>query len=221
MTDRTGLHRPTLLTDQVYETLEQQILTGVLEAGRPLRIRDVAEMAGTSVMPVREAIRRLAESGLATAQPHKGAVVRTFTAGELIEIYEVRTLLESEAAERGTLQVPALVVEQMGDACRRMRRAVDEGRVVDALDLDEQVIGMLYKASGNSVLVSMIETLWRQCRPYKLIGARKAVEHGDGSLWESQSELITAVTSGDVDGARTITELSLAGARRRLERRLE
>jgi DNA-binding GntR family transcriptional regulator len=75
---------PTLVADQVYEVLENAILTGSLGSGSPLRVRDLASMVGTSVMPVREAIRRLEEAGLATRIPHKGAAVRTFTVTELM-----------------------------------------------------------------------------------------------------------------------------------------
>jgi DNA-binding GntR family transcriptional regulator len=50
---------PTLLTDQVYAVLHEAIISGELPAGSRLRIRDLAAQVGTSVMPVREAIRRL------------------------------------------------------------------------------------------------------------------------------------------------------------------
>ena len=57
--------KPTLLTDQVYAVLHQAIVSGELPAGSRLRVRDIAAQVGTSVMPVREAIRRVEEAGLA------------------------------------------------------------------------------------------------------------------------------------------------------------
>ncbi|MEN0137043.1 MAG: GntR family transcriptional regulator, partial [Rhodococcus sp. (in: high G+C Gram-positive bacteria)] len=48
---------PTLLTDQVYSMIHESIMNGDLPAGARLRVRDLAEQVGTSVMPVREAIR--------------------------------------------------------------------------------------------------------------------------------------------------------------------
>lgn len=213
--------RPTLVADQVYAVLEGWIMDGTLPAGEPLRIRRIAETVGTSVMPVREAIRRLTEAGLATTQPHRGAVVRTFTIAELINIYDVRTLLEVDAAEKGAPHLSERSVEQMEGACRRMLDAVEEGRVSDALDCDEEIIGTVYDAADNGVLMSMIETLWTQCRPYKVLGAQEAIDQGDGSLWEPQPALIEAVKRGDAGQARAITESSLLSARRRLERRLE
>ena len=212
---------PTLVADQVYEVLENAILTGKLEAGSPLRVRDMAAMVGTSVMPVREAIRRLEEAGLATRVPHRGAVVKTFTVAELIHIYDVRTTLEVDATRKGTPHVSKSDIRQMMTSLRRMQKAVDEGRIIDALDFDEELLRTLYRASGNPVLVNVIETLWLQCRPYKVIGATEALDKHDNSLWTPQPTLVDAVKAGDVEAATQITAESLASARRRLELRLE
>ncbi|MBT2595936.1 GntR family transcriptional regulator [Arthrobacter sp. ISL-72] len=217
----TGPVTPTLVADQVYEVLEKAVLTGTLESGSPLRVRDLAAMVGTSVMPVREAIRRLEEAGLATRIPHKGAVVRTFTATELIHIYDVRTILEVQAATQGAPHVSRSGLREMEASCGRMRKAVAEGRIIDALDLDEDVLRTLYRASGNPVLVSTIEQLWLQCRPYKVIGATEALAKNDNTLWTPQPALVQALLDGDTAAATTITADSLASALRRLELRLE
>ena len=212
---------PTLVADQVYEVLENRILTGSLASGTPLRVRDLAALVGTSVMPVREAIRRLEEAGLATRIPHRGAAVRTFTVAELIHIYDVRIVLEVEAATKGALNISSADLKRMDASCRKMLQAVQEGRAVDALDLDEDVLRTLYAASGNPVLISTIEQLWLQCRPYKVIGATEALAQNDNTLWTPQPALVQALVAGDAAAATTITADSLASALRRLERRLE
>jgi DNA-binding GntR family transcriptional regulator len=212
---------PTLVADQVYDALRTAILTGELAAGSPLRVRDVAEMVGTSVMPVREAIRRLEETGLATrVAAHRGAVVREFSVGELIHIYEVRAILEIEAARRGASNVTEADVARMEAACDRMQKAVAERRVWDALDDDEDLLRTLYSAGGNPVLVDVIENLWLQCRPYKVIGANEALEHDDASLWAPQPAILEAARTRDAKAASKLTKQSLASARQRLEKRL-
>src|SRR6187455_3267741 len=92
---------PELLTDRVFDTIHAAIMSGELPAGTQLKVRDLAEQVGSSVMPVREAIRRLEESGLAVREPHKGAIVKSLTMDELVQTYEVRILLEVDAARRG------------------------------------------------------------------------------------------------------------------------
>ncbi|MBT8163374.1 MULTISPECIES: GntR family transcriptional regulator [Arthrobacter] len=213
---------PTLVADQVYNALRTAILTGELAGGSPLRVRDIAAMVGTSVMPVREAIRRLEETGLATrVAAHRGAVVREFTVTELIHIYDVRATLEAEAARLGAAKVTDADIARMEAACSRMQKAVAERRVWDALDDDEDLLRTLYKAGGNPVLVDVIENLWLQCRPYKVIGATEAIDHNDASLWTPQPALLEASRARDVKAATKLTKQSLASARSRLEKRLE
>lgn len=208
---------PGLIADQVYELLAQRIFDGELAAGARLRVRDLAEQVGTSVMPVRQAIRVLVENGLAVTHPHRGASVRQFTVHELLDLYEVRTVLETEAARKGALRVTDADLLAMRTACERMYRAVVQQRVTDALAEDEELLRILYRAGGNDVLVATIESLWLQCRPYKAIGARAAIEAHDSSLWTPQPALIDALAEGNRELAVSITHDSLLSARRRLE----
>lgn len=207
----------TLVADQVYDILANDIFTGRLPAGTRLPVRDVAAQVGTSVMPVREAIRLLVENGLAVSHPHRGARVREFTHRELIQIYEVRSLLEIEATRQGAPAVTAADLEEMRAACDRLYRAVVQRRVSDALDEDEALLRRLYRAGGNAVLLETIESLWVQCRPYKVIGARAAIQNHDSSLWAPQPALVDALRAGDTELAVEITRESVAAARRRLE----
>lgn len=211
---------PTLVADQVFDVLRSRILTGELAGGFPLRVRDVAAMVGTSVMPVREAIRRLEEAGLATRIPHKGAVVRKFSVSELIHIYQVRTLLEVQAARRGAEKVTDEDLAEMQAACDRMVQAVAEERVSDALDDDEVIHRTLYNAGGNPVLTNVIDTLWLQCRPYKVMGAAEAIANNDSSLWTSQQSIVDAARNRDAEATSALIDQSLASALHRLERRL-
>src|SRR3954447_20082155 len=101
-------------------------MSGELPAGARLRVRDLALQVGTSVMPVREAIRRLEEAGLAERVPHKGAVVKRLTLTELEHVYDVRILLETAAAGLGGPVVAAEACTRMSQRCREMAQAVED-----------------------------------------------------------------------------------------------
>lgn len=208
---------PTLVADQVYDILANDVFSGRRPAGARLPIRNIAEEVGTSVMPVREAIRQLVENGLAVSHPHRGARVKTFTHSELIQIYDLRTLLEVEAARQGAPAVTASDLEKMRAACERMYRAIVGVQVDEALDQDEALLRRLYQAGGNAVLLETIESLWVRCRAYKVIGARAAIETRDASLWEPQPALVEALQAGDHARAVEVNRESLLAARRRLE----
>ena len=168
-------------------------------------------------MPVREAIRRLEQAGLAEREPHKGAVVKGLTLAELVHVYGVRRLLEGEAARLGSQRIT-------GDDCERMRAdyelmlaAVEERRVVDYLDHDEDFLATLYAASGNPVLVDMIRTLWQHCRAYKIVGAHGTLDATwADSLWHYQNDLLAAARENDGDAALAVSNASLDNATQRI-----
>lgn len=212
---------PTLLTDQVYAVIHAAILSGDLPAGSRLKVRDLAEQVGTSVMPVREAIRRLEETGLAEREPHKGAVVKSLTFEELIHVYDVRRLLETEAARLGSENVTPQDCDRMQTEYELMRTAIDERQVIPLLDHDEAMLAILYEAAGNPVLLQMIKALWQQCRAYKIVGAQGSLDAAnDDSLWRYQQDLVNAARNGDPAAAAAVNEASLMDARERIKNRL-
>ncbi|GAA5194578.1 hypothetical protein GCM10023346_22380 [Arthrobacter gyeryongensis] len=212
---------PTLLTDQVFDMIHAAILSGDLPAGSRLRVRDLAEQVGTSVMPVREAIRRLEEAGLAEREPHKGAVVKNLTLEELIHVYDVRRLLETEAARLGSERVTSEDCDKMQTEYDLMRQAIAERRVIALLDHDEALLSILYNAAGNPVLAQMIRALWQKCRAYKIVGAQGSLDASDDdSLWRYQQDLITAARNNNPPAAAAVNEASLLDASERIKARL-
>jgi DNA-binding GntR family transcriptional regulator len=203
--------------DHVFNAIHTAILTGDLRAGTRLRIRDLADELGTSVMPVREAIRRLEEIGLAEALPYRGAVVKAFTHKELLDLYSVRRLLEVEATTLGATHLGEPALGRMKDELAAMASAVERRDALDYLDRDEAFLAILYGASGNSVLLEMVRTLWHRCRTYKILGAEQALSTGDtASLLTYQEQLLAAGTAGDAQRAAEVTAQSLDAATERI-----
>ncbi|WP_166968813.1 GntR family transcriptional regulator [Brevibacterium atlanticum] len=203
--------------DQVFEAMQAKILSGEYPSGHRLRIRQLAAELGTSVMPVRESIARLEEVGLVETSPHRGGVVKAFTAEELLQIYAVRLLLEAEATVNGVAGLDADGRARLDEEFAAMESALADGDASTYLDHDEELLATIYSAGGNPVLVDTIRMLWLRCRAYKLVGARRALESGDLSpLLEHQRRLMEAVDAGDADAARTAAEQSLSDAIERI-----
>lgn len=80
--------------------LRDAILSGVLAGGQPLRQDEIAEQFGVSRMPVREALRQLEGEGLVSFYPHRGAVVSELSYQEVVEITELRLILEPSALRK-------------------------------------------------------------------------------------------------------------------------
>lgn len=215
------LEEPSLLTDQVFQAIRSAIMNGEMPAGYRLRIRDIAAQVGTSVMPVREAIRRLEEAGLAERVPHKGAVVKSLTLTELAHVYDARRLLEVEAARLGAQRVTSADVDRMQAEYNKMVAAADQNRAAPYLDHDEALLAILYRASGNPVLVTLIQGLWEKCRSYKIVGAQATMEAEDRTpLWTFQAQLVEAARANEESAAARITNASLLSATARIRDQL-
>ena len=104
-------------TTRTYDELRSAILAGDLVPGERLRTAALAERFGTSRTPVREALVLLEADGLVDLEPHRGAVVRAFPADELLDLYDVRALLESRAAALAAERVLPAQLERLGELC--------------------------------------------------------------------------------------------------------
>lgn len=201
------------LADQVFETLRGWIVNGQLQPGYHLRVRDVADLVGTSVMPVREAVRRLVEAGLAVHEPYKGARVRGLDVSELEQAYDVRILLEGECARLGAQKADVVAVERMQSHWNLLEGAVRSGDVTAALEQDELLLGALYQSSGNEIMFDVIRGLWDKCRPYKVLWVAEANRRKSIESWHSKPELIAAARAGDGQHAEIVLRNSYMAAK--------
>ncbi len=84
----------------LYSSLREAILSAKLRPGSHLKAMELAEKIGVSVIPIREALHRLAAEGLVTIRPHVGAFVTELPTDRLIDILELRLVLECYAIEK-------------------------------------------------------------------------------------------------------------------------
>lgn len=199
--------------DQAFEAIQDAIMRGELPAGRRLQIRQLASELGISVMPVREAMKRLEEQGLVETTLYRGAQVKRFTAQELLQLYAVRRLLEVEASRLGAAAFPAAKLPLLERLFNKMRDSITKGQIIDYLDQDERLLSAIYAASENPVLIESIDLLWRRCRTYKIFGANQEYESGNlAELLVHQEHLVQAVKDRDAQAAGEITAASLDAA---------
>src|SRR6185437_16206705 len=84
------------LAGATLQAIRERILSGAYAEGDPLRQDAIAAELGVSRIPVREALRQLEAEGLVTFSPHRGAVVSTFSIGEIEELFELRAQIEAD-----------------------------------------------------------------------------------------------------------------------------
>jgi DNA-binding GntR family transcriptional regulator len=123
----SGRHSPdgagqTLLSEQVYEGLKQEIIECRLEPGAVIAEASIARRYGVSKGPVREALKRLVHLGLVRSVPRVGHIVTSVNLADIDEIYLMRMALEPVATELAT---PRLTEDQL-DELERIARILPE-----------------------------------------------------------------------------------------------
>jgi DNA-binding GntR family transcriptional regulator len=101
------------------ELIREAILDGRLDPGSRLKEEELAHQLGISRTPVREALLVLQAEGLIEATPNRGAVVRSHDADDLIDLYQLRSLLEGYAARQAAARVTAEEVGLLRESCDR------------------------------------------------------------------------------------------------------
>jgi hydroxymethylglutaryl-CoA lyase len=200
--------------DRVYDTLRQGILDGTYAQGARLGEADLADSLGVSRTPVREALRRLGSEGLLATLPNKGARVRTWTAGELGDIFDLRALLEGHAAARAATRVTDADISAMNDLVTRMEAAAGEGVSPDIdliTELNGAFHGAIVAASGNSLLPELMNSLIHVpvvSHTYRLYSPARMRQS-----MRQHRELLDAVTAGDPAWAEAVMRVHVLSAR--------
>ena len=142
------------LRDVVFNTLRQEILTGKLKPGERLMEIHLANKLGVSRTPIREAIRKLELEGLVLMIPRKGAEVAKISEKSLRDVLELRRSLEELAIELACQRMTEEEIDELEDAQRAFRKAVDSKDVMLMAETDEKYHEIIYQGTKNSRLVS-------------------------------------------------------------------
>ena len=142
---------------KIARTLEKDIVLGRLKPGEKLREKELAERFSASRHHVREGLARLERAGVALKERNRGVSVRRFSTTEVQEIYEVREILQRQAALRIRLPLGAADIERLTTINRHYEAAVDSGdfqRIHEANDLFHTE---LFRLCGNDQLLQLVK----------------------------------------------------------------
>lgn len=137
--------------ESAYERLREDIRAGILQPGSRLTETEIAERLAISRTPVREAIRRLESEGLVDHQPRTGAIVRRLDYPEIMELYEMRTVLEATAARLAARAASPMELEELNAINEEMAQAM--GNADRLVELNRLFHERLLDAARNRFLL--------------------------------------------------------------------
>jgi DNA-binding GntR family transcriptional regulator len=175
----------------VLVAMREAILTGVLPPGMRLRQEKIADLFGTSRIPVREALRALEYEGLVTSATYRGFTVTQLDADDIEEVYDLRIVLEGHAVR---LAVPLMTDDDLR-ALETLYAAMVDAESGDAkLAARERFYIKLYSMTGRPRLVGLIARLRQEiARSLRWPTLQHAPEHHE--------HFLEAIRAGDAERA--------------------
>ncbi|NIE80791.1 GntR family transcriptional regulator [Asaia sp. As-1742] len=146
------------ITDQLYGVLREQILSGALPAGQPIRQDTLAAEFNISKIPLRETLARLEQDGLVKAQPKRGYTVCELTSREAEDVFKLRLRLEPSAAAEAALLATAADQKTAQKALKELETAAKQHRT-DLSNFNRVFHLSLVRPGAGRLTLHVIETL--------------------------------------------------------------
>jgi DNA-binding GntR family transcriptional regulator len=177
-------------------------------------VRGVAAQMGTSVMPVREALRRLTSEGALEFLSTGFTQVPVLDVSKLQELTEIRLVVEGLAAHRAALRVTKSELEAIEAANSEVSRASREGNIAAVARANEVFHFSIYQASQSAELVRIIERLWLKVGPCLtwLLMQQPSVKGYGVATFKHHKELIAALRRHEPAKAAAALKADIATA---------
>ena len=199
----TADYRTKSLEEQTYERLEEDILGGYYKNGDSLTELSLCKRFGVSRTPVRSALHRLAEEGLVTIKPNRGAVVVGITVADLIETYRIRTRVEGLASAMAATRITPEELKRLRDSIELSEYYIGKQDAEQLKELDTEFHSVIYNASGNRMLSKILTELHKNIKTYRQLSL--TVPGRLERSTEEHRQILDALTRGDGAEADKLT----------------
>lgn len=196
---------------EAYRAIKDMIVSLELPPAALLDERGLAERLGVGLTPVRQALRRLEWESLVVILPRRGTLVADLNDSDLGRIYELRSVLEPQAAElaaeRGTPEQRAALAAVIAAMHAELARPTPDRRVLIALDRD--LHRQIWAMAGNEMLEQTLEWLFS----HVLRRWNVSIDRNEslGSVMQMHDEIADAIVAGEAQQARAAMTRHVAG----------
>lgn len=189
------------LADQVYETLEYNILTGVYAAGEIISETRLSEELGVSRTPIREAMAKLAHEKL-IKDSTGGTIVVGVTENDVKDLFEVKRRLEVITTRRAIDNISQAGLAALKENIDQQEFFAHKGDAIKVRDLDTEFHDIIYNECGSTTFQTIMSPIHHKMMKYRRISLEK--EH---RIMESVAEhkaIYQAIADKDGDKIETL-----------------
>jgi DNA-binding GntR family transcriptional regulator len=192
--------RTTTLRELALEKMRTAILDAHFLPGERLVERSLCEELGVSRTVVREVLRHLETEGLVDSIPNQGPIVATLDAGTAAQIYEIRALLEGDAAMACAQRADDAMIAQLAACIASIQQALDEHAHQTVRELTTTFYERMFGGGGKRVAWEIVQTL--NARINRLRALTIASDDRGLQAVQEMNRILDAIRSRDSQGAR-------------------
>lgn len=191
--------RPPTAQEFVLEQLRLAIASRELIPGAQIRQDALADKYGTSRVPLREALKILEGEGQVTYVPHRGYFVTELSLEDLLEVYRIREILETEAVSQAVSNFTDEDLELIETALDETEAASDAGDITAMTSANRKFHFLIFELSNMPRLTRLIRVLWDATDAYRAVyyssaSNRSRVDH-------EHREILQALKSRDAEAS--------------------
>ena len=187
------------ISEQLYESLRTEIISGSLKPGERVVEADVAKKYGISNTPVREAFSLLVAQGLLTTFPYCGTYVTVLSAEDARELTDFRIFMEAEAAAKAFPDLTEADADYLEELCIKADKMHSLGDDVQSIEYDVQFHEYLLKKCGSKLILEIWGLLRNRIALFQLM-TRPYNEATIPLLTDRHSGIISAIRKKDLPG---------------------
>jgi GntR family transcriptional regulator, rspAB operon transcriptional repressor len=167
------IERPESVSAQTYEGIRHMIISCQLSPGTPVIEADLARQFGISRSPLREAVRRLEEEGFVEVIEGRARLVATITPGKVLQLYELRCVLEKFAADRAQGLISSEALDRVTGKFDDLLVELDRANVIPFNNCDFEFHSLYISRRGNPLIIQQLRKLESQLqRVWNYVGSR-------------------------------------------------
>ena len=205
------------LADQVFERLENDIITGVYPRGEILTELKLVEQLGVSRTPIREALRRLEQEGL-IRESGKGSVVLGITQEDLIDIMDIRLRIEGLAVYYATKNLTPEGLEELKQISDLQEFYYAKKDIEHLRLMDDRFHDKIYELSQRTIIRDTLFPLHKKTMRYRKISIETPTRMENST--REHKEIFNAIASKNAELASELITKHILHAKENMIARL-
>ncbi|MES0828254.1 GntR family transcriptional regulator [Ruegeria sp. SCP11] len=201
-------HPPATLRDMVQERMREAIIEGIFQPGQRLVERPLCDQLGVSRTVIRETIRYLEAEGLVEILPGRGPIVAVMSWEDARQIYDIRRMLETAAAENCARNITPDRARGLRKALENLRRGFSDKTPGALFRATSDFYSEIFDGAGHYIAWDVVQRLNGRISRLRMMTLSSADRERPGITY--MEDICDAITSGDPAAARAAVERHLS-----------